>query len=407
MQCNKNTMNTRVIKGNQFTQDMMIDPRQFVMGEREFNYKEVAPMQQMQPLPPMQQQPPVQQPQPNMPCGCKPQCPSKQVCNEVCEPITVTDSTYTSCATVNCESGNSNKCCDNSIVPPTITAANSMTRLIAGYQVSDMIKFDRVATSASPVLNSGNLQGKPTVTVTGAPLNPGTYRFKIKEVCFGNLNLAINPAGTSGTQGPTLGGLPLDQSSKNIEFNTTYTKLVRSPINLPASLQCCKQCLGTTLEYNQPNLSATIGAATTASGVEEDQPSGPPQPKTIDVLLRGKCGCTNIEVRTTIRVPILFNFDALKGALCRRPNLTPVLADQYYQTKLTLGCINATITAPTVAGGAYTISIVDPVYANLVMRLTVSLLSYGTMAVLSTIEPVQARDIPVQTANFDFDSCLQ
>ena len=30
MQCNKNTMNTRVIKGNQFTQDMMIDPRQFV-----------------------------------------------------------------------------------------------------------------------------------------------------------------------------------------------------------------------------------------------------------------------------------------------------------------------------------------------------------------------------------------
>ena len=89
------------------------------------------------------------------------------------------------------------------------------------------------------------------------------------------------------------------------------------------------------------------------------------------------------------------------------PNLTPVLADQYYQAKLTLGCINATITAPTVAGGAYTISIVDPVYANLVMRLTVSLLSYGTMAVLSTIEPVQARDIPVQTANFDFDSCLQ
>ena len=387
MQCNKNTMNTRVIKGNQFTQDMMIDPRQFVMGEREFNYKEVAPMQQMQPLPPMQQQPPVQQPQPNMPCGCKPQCPSKQVCNEVCEPVTVTDSTYTSCATVNCESGSSNNCCDNSIVPPPITAANSMTRLIAGYQVSDMIKFDRVATSATPVLAAGALTS-PTVTVTGAPLNPGTYRFKVKEVCFGDLNLAIN------TGAPTLGGVALTQTNV---FNTTYTRLVRSPINLPASLQCCKQCLGTTLEYNQPTLSATVSSPTA------------PTTETIPVLLRGKCGCTNIEVRTTINVQtnISFTFDALKGALCRRPNLTPVLADQYYQTKLTLGCINATITAPTVAGGAYTISIVDPVYANLVMRLTVSLLSYGTMAVLSTIEPVQARDIPVQTANFDFDSCLQ
>ena len=68
MQCNKNTMNTRVIKGNQFTQDMMIDPRQFVMGEREFNYKEVSPMQQIQPLPPMQPLPPQQ----NMPCGLYP-----------------------------------------------------------------------------------------------------------------------------------------------------------------------------------------------------------------------------------------------------------------------------------------------------------------------------------------------
>ena len=387
MQSNKNTMNTRVIKGNQFTQDMMIDPRQFVMGEREFNYKEVAPMQQIQPLPPMQQPP-----QPNMPCGCKPQCPSKQVCNEVCEPITVTDSTYTSCATVNCDSNSSNKCCENSIVPPPITAANSMTRLVAGYQVSDMIKFDRVATSAAPVLAAGALTN-PTVTVTGAPLNPGTYKFKIKEVCFGALNLTIN------TGAPTLGGAALTQTNV---FNTTYTRLVRSPINLPASLQCCKQCLGTTLEYNQANLSATVSAPT-SSGSE------PSPNRTIPVLLRGKCGCTNIEVRTTINVQtnISFTFDALKGALCRRPNLTPVLADQYYQTKLTLGCINATITAPTNAGGAYTISIVDPVYANLVMRLTVSLLSYGTMAVLSTIEPVQARDIPVQTANFDFDSCLQ
>ena len=514
MQCNKNTMNTRVIKGNQFTQDMMIDPRQFVMGEREFNYKEVSPMQQIQPLPPMQPLPPQQ----NMPCGCNPQGPGNQVCNEVCEPVTVTDSTYTSCATVNCESGSSNNCCDNSIVPPPITAANSMTRLIAGYQVSDMIKFDRVATSATPVLAAGALTS-PTVTVTGAPLNPGTYRFKVKEVCFGDLNLAIN------TGAPTLGGVALTPTNV---FNTTYTRLVRSPINLPASLQCCKQCLGTTLEYNQPTLSATVSSPTAANSMtrliagyqvsdmikfdrvatsatpvlaagaltsptvtvtgaplnpgtyrfkvkevcfgdlnlaintgaptlggvaltptnvfnttytrlvrspinlpaslqcckqclgttlEYNQPtlsatvSSPTAPttETIPVLLRGKCGCTNIEVRTTINVQtnISFTFDSLKGALCRRPNLTPVLADQYYQAKLTLGCINATITAPTVAGGAYTIRIVDPVYANLVMRLTVSLLSYGTMAVLSTIEPVQARDIPVQTANFDFDSCLQ
>ena len=30
-------MNTRVIKGNQFTQDMMIDTRQVVMEEKELN----------------------------------------------------------------------------------------------------------------------------------------------------------------------------------------------------------------------------------------------------------------------------------------------------------------------------------------------------------------------------------
>ena len=376
MQCNKNTMNTRVIRGNQYTQDMM-DPRGFIMDQGECNYDNFAVSQ---PLPPQPPQPPIVQ------CNCQcnnnndqtPKCPIPY------EPAG-TDSTYSSCSTLAPCAGNA-QCCIGLQAQP-ITSANCMPYIIRTYKVSDAIKFDRVATSATPVLAAGALTS-PTVTVTGAPLNPGTYRFKVKEVCFGDLNLAINPGA------PTLGGVALTQTNV---FNTTYTRLVRSPINLPASLQCCKQCLGTTLEYNQPTLSATVSSPTA------------PTTETIPVLLRGKCGCTNIEVRTTINVQtnISFTFDSLKGALCRRPNLTPVLADQYYQAKLTLGCINATITAPTVAGGAYTISIVDPVYANLVMRLTVSLLSYGTMAVLSTIEPVQARDIPVQTANFDFDSCLQ
>ena len=32
MQCNRNAMNTRVIRGNQYTQDMM-DPRGFIMDQ--------------------------------------------------------------------------------------------------------------------------------------------------------------------------------------------------------------------------------------------------------------------------------------------------------------------------------------------------------------------------------------
>ena len=51
MQCNKNTMNTRVIRGNQYTQDMM-DPRGFIMDQGECNYDNFAVSQPLPPQPP-------------------------------------------------------------------------------------------------------------------------------------------------------------------------------------------------------------------------------------------------------------------------------------------------------------------------------------------------------------------
>ena len=51
MQCNRNAMNTRVIRGNQYTQDMM-DPRGFIMDQGECNYDNFAVSQPLPPQPP-------------------------------------------------------------------------------------------------------------------------------------------------------------------------------------------------------------------------------------------------------------------------------------------------------------------------------------------------------------------
>ena len=53
MQCNRNAMNTRVIRGNQYTQDMM-DPRGFIMDQGECNYDNFAVSQPLPPQPPQQ-----------------------------------------------------------------------------------------------------------------------------------------------------------------------------------------------------------------------------------------------------------------------------------------------------------------------------------------------------------------
>ena len=69
-------------------------------------------------------------------------------------------------------------------------------------------------------------------------------------------------------------------------------------------------------------------------------------------------------------------YEALNGSLCRAYNMDSSVVEQYYQSKLSLSCIDATITNSSVAGGPYTVNILKPVYPQLLLRTTVSLLGY-------------------------------
>ena len=378
MQCNRNAMNTRVIRGNQYTQDMM-DPRGFIMDQGECNYDNFAVSQ---PLPPQPPQPPIVQ------CNCQcnnnndqtPKCPIPY------EPAG-TDSTYSSCSTLAPCAGNA-QCCIGLQAQP-ITSANSMPYIIQAYKVSDAIKFDRLATASTAVLAADGTQTITTgITVTGDPIPVGTFKLNITEVCFVDGTIDLSPGAT------TLAGNTL---TPEIVFSSNSDRLDRSPLSAVSSPTCCQQCKGTTLNYSQAETTATI-AGTAGSG----------ETNTINIILRGTVGCSNVQIATTITATggIALSYNTLNASLCKAYNTNVSVLDQYYQYKLSLSCIDATITNTSVAGGPYTVNILQPVYLQLLLRTTVSLLGYGLISVLGSAQPVCVRDIPVVSADFNFDGCL-
>ena len=59
------------------------------------------------------------------------------------------------------------------------------------------------------------------------------------------------------------------------------------------------------------------------------------------------------------------------------------------------------------AQNPYTVTILKPVYPQLLLRTTVSLLGYALISVVGAAQAVQARDVPVVAAlDFNFDGCF-
>ena len=380
MQCNRNAMNTRVIRGNQYTQDMM-DPRGFIMDQGECNYDNFAVSQ---PLPPQPPQPPIVQ------CNCQcnnnndqtPKCPIPY------EPAG-TDSTYSSCSTLAPCAGNA-QCCIGLQAQP-ITSANCMPYIIRTYKVSDAIKFDRVATGTTAVLATGGTQAFTTgITVTGDPIPVGTFKLNITEVCFGDSTVTLAPGAT------TVAGKALTPTSV---FTSSHNLLNRSSVSTAGLSSCCQQCMGTTLDYSQAATTATVTA-----------PAGADPANSINVVLKGTAGCSNVQIATTINATaggIALTYEALNGSLCRAYNMDSSVVEQYYQSKLSLSCVEATIQNTNAAQNPYTVTILKPVYLQLLLRTTVSLLGYALISVVGAAQAVQARDVPVVAASdFNFDGCF-
>lgn len=377
MQCNRNAMNTRVIKGSKYTQDM-IDPREFMMGTGECDY-DLGGMPQMDTMPP--QSPAVQ-------CNCQCNNQNPGACPIPYEPAG-TDSTYSSCSTLAPCAGNA-QCCIGLQAQP-ITSANCMPYIIRTYKVSDAIKFDRVATGTTAVLATGGTQAFTTgITVTGDPIPVGTFKLNITEVCFGDSTVTLAPGAT------TVAGKALTPTSV---FTSSHNLLNRSSVSTAGLSSCCQQCMGTTLDYSQAATTATVTA-----------PAGADPANSINVVLKGTAGCSNVQIATTIDATvggIALTYEALNGSLCRAYNMDSSVVEQYYQSKLSLSCIDATITNSSVAGGPYTVNILKPVYPQLLLRTTVSLLGYALISVVGAAQAVQARDVPVVAASdFNFDGCF-
>nr|WP_295735089.1 hypothetical protein [uncultured Intestinibacter sp.] len=423
MEYNNSSMNTRIIKGNRYTQGMdcnqnqnminhtiemynqVIDPRQFVMNPQVYDYREKnlgygsyecqreRDIHECEPRPCHDE---------SRPCHCdkKPCHCDKKPCKKVCERA---DMTFTNCSRIG-SNNTTTQCCDGTVAP-SITAANSMPFAIQTYTVSDSIKFDRVATSQQPVILKGT-EIKRGITVTGEPLEKGVFKFKVEEICFEDFDLNIIKGST------TLEGKSVCMEQK---LASDSSLLVRSAVDTNCKAQCSRQGRGTNLQFNQNNLSVTINKSYhhslhSTDEYDEAQHGGHPHhSKKIDVILKGSCGCTKIEVKTEICLPdgaLEFSYPELTASLCRKANMNFAILDQLYKTKLTLGYINATIERTPGPGEQYKVEILNDVSANLLLRETVNLLNYELISVLGSSERVSTRDIPVTALDVDFDTCL-
>ena len=117
--------------------------------------------------------------------------------------------------------------------------------------------------------------------------------------------------------------------------------------------------------------------------------------------------CTNSNYNKCNSRGIALTYEALNGSLCRAYNMDSSVVEQYYQSKLSLSCVEATIQNTNAAQNPYTVTILKPVYPQLLLRTTVSLLGYALISVVGAAQAVQARDVPVVAAlDFNFDGCF-
>ena len=182
-------------------------------------------------------------------------------------------------------------------------------------------------------------------------------------------------------------------------FTSSHNLLNRSSVSTAGLSSCCQQCMGTTLDYSQAATTATVTA-----------PAGADPANSINVVLKGTAGCSNVQIATTINATaggIALTYGALNGSLCRAYNMDSSVVEQYYQSKLSLSCVEATIQNTNAAQNPYTVTILKPVYPQLLLRTTVSLLGYALISVVGAAQAVQARDVPVVAAlDFNFDGCF-
>ena len=429
MEYNNSSMNTKRIKGNRYTQDrdynqfnnrfyynqnqnvvnhtiemdnQVMDPRQFVMSSNGYDYREESlgyglyggqrerDRHECKPRPCHEDK---------HECEPRPCHDDKHECKKVCERA---DMRNTTCSKIGCNDTTS-QCCDGTVAP-RITSANSMPFAVQTYTVSDSIKFDRVSTSQDVVIHKKTIDHG--ITVTGEPLEKGVFKFKVEEICFEDFDLNI----ITGTT--ILDGKPVTAQQ---QLYSDFNLLDRSAVDTKCKNQCNRQDRGTNIQFNQTNLAVTVSCSDPPPPPRSIDESGEAKHgggwcKKIDVILKGSCGCTKIEVKTHINLPadgtLDFSFPELTASLCRKRNMNFTILDQLYKTKLTLGCINATIERTHGPGEQYEVKILNDVKANLLLRETVNLLNYELISVLGSSERIESRDIPVTALGFDFDTCL-
>lgn len=298
------------------------------------------------------------------PCK-KPPHHKPEKCCETCE-----DTISQNCIKNTCDT---NLCCSPLNIP-RFSAANAIPFAIDVNRIFDTIQFQTFQDANGTGLD----YTYEVMDVNGMVPRNGQGRVTINEICFNFDEMIIYPGNAS------LEGYTVEEITNDVACESNFDYTVCGERNST----CCSRGLGTTTRYRQRGLTIEING--------------------LEIILKGKCGCTQINVLVTPNTDnAVFNFNTLSSQMCVPSDGNSFTLRQNYQTQLSVGCVGTGLISKECVNGCTTYDFELPGGLDLVLCLqeTVSILKQDQVVVLGSTTQVEPRVVDNFAKVCDFSQC--
>ncbi len=289
----------------------------------------------------------------------------QEKCCETCE-----DTITQNCIKNTCDI---NECCSPLNIS-RFSVANATPFAIDANRIFDTIQFQTFQDANGTGLD----YTYEVIDVSGMVPRNGQGKVTIDEICFNFDEMVIYPGNAS------LEGYTVEELTNDIPCESNFDYTVCGERNS----RCCSQGLGTTTRYRQRGLVIEING--------------------LEIILKGKCGCTKISVLVTPNSDcVVFNFNTLSAQICVPSDGNSFTLRQNYNTQLSVGCIGTGLISRECQNGCTVYDFELPGGLDLVLCLQeiVSILKQDQVVVLGSTTQVQPRIVDNFAKVCDFSQC--
>lgn len=264
--------------------------------------------------------------------------------------------------------------CSSPLNIPRFSTANAIPFAIDANRIFDTIQFKTFQDANGTGLD----YNYEVIDVNGMVPRNGQGKVTINEICFNFEEMVIYPGNAS------LEGYTIEEITNDVPCESNFDYTVCGERNST----CCSRGLGATTRYRQRGLTIEING--------------------LEIILKGKCGCTQITILVTPNSnSTVFNFNTLSAQMCVPADGNSFTLRQNYQTQLSVGCIGTGLISKECVNGCTTYDFELPGGLDLVLCLqeTISILKQAQVVVLGSTTQVQPRVVDNFAKVCDFSQC--